>query len=207
MTESMTMTLTARAPFAELPLAAAATHGVWVTERDGLGIANILLRSGRRVALAQRWRELTGTELPDGPRRVQARHVSIAGTGPDSWLCVTETGGCIGADSLRLALAGTASVVDQSDGYAVLRLSGPQVRPTLAKLVPIDVHSRVFPVGGVAITVAAHIGAILWRLSDGGEGHPVFEIAVSRSMAGSFWHALDSNAGEFGTLRVLLGAS
>jgi hypothetical protein len=37
----------------------------------------------------------------------------------------------------------------------------------------------------------------LWRLHDGADGSSVFEIAVFRSFAASFWHALYSSAAEF----------
>ena len=91
-----------------------------------------------------------------------------------------------------------AAVTDQSDGYAVLRLTGPRLRDTLAKLIPIDVHPRAFKIGDVAATVAFHVGATFWRLDDGPDGAPVIEVAVFRSLAGSFWHALSDSAAEFG---------
>jgi sarcosine oxidase gamma subunit len=50
----------------------------------------------------------------------------------------------------------------------------------------------------VASTVASHIGITLWRLDDAADATPVFEVAVFRSLAGSFWHALAQSAAEFG---------
>jgi sarcosine oxidase subunit gamma len=91
-----------------------------------------------------------------------------------------------------------AAIADQSDGQAVLRVSGQKVREALCKLVPIDLHPRAFGVGDVAVTVAAHIGVTLWRLPDELNGHAAFEIAVYRSLAGSFWAALSASAAEFG---------
>jgi methylglutamate dehydrogenase subunit D len=189
--------LTPRPAFSALPVAAS-TAGVVADERDGLGIANILVRQGQAAALRQRCHERWAIELPQGPQRAAAGGLSIAGTGPEAWLAIQEGGGNAFAASLKQTLAGLASVTDQSDGYAVLRLSGPQVRPTLAKLVPIDVHPRAFAIRDVAVTVAAHIGTLLWRLADGADGSAVFEVAVFRSMAGSFWHALNVSAAEFG---------
>jgi sarcosine oxidase subunit gamma len=68
----------------------------------------------------------------------------------------------------------------------------------LAKILPIDLHPRAFAPGDVASTTASHIGATLWRLEDSAEGLPVFEIAVFRSLAGSFWDTLTRSAAEFG---------
>jgi methylglutamate dehydrogenase subunit D len=80
----------------------------------------------------------------------------------------------------------------------VLRVSGHKVRDALCKLVPVDLHPRTFRIGDVAVTVAAHIGATLWRLEDEQNGNSVFEIAVYRSLADSFWSALSESAAEFG---------
>jgi sarcosine oxidase subunit gamma len=199
----MTGSFIARSPYASNAGAAGVaeasngTRGVVAAERDGLGIATVLARAGQIATLERRCREDFGIDLPREPRRAVSNDLSIAGTGPEAWLAIRERGGNAFASSLASALDGCASVSDQSDSYAVLRLNGPKVRQTLAKLVPIDVHDRAFPVGAVAGTVAAHMGALLWRLDDE-EGTAVFELAVFRSMAGSLWHALASCAAEFG---------
>ncbi len=100
--------------------------------------------------------------------------------------------------SLTDALGEYAAISDQSDGQAVLRVSGPKARDALCKLVPIDLHPRIFRNGDVAVTVAGHIAATLWRLNDEPNGQAVFEIAVFRSLAQSFWTALSESAAEFG---------
>ncbi len=94
------------------------------------------------------------------------------------------------AVALREVIGDLASISDQSDAYAILRLAGTQLRDTLAKIVAIDLHPRAFGPGAVASTMASQIGATLWRLEDDADGSPVFEIAVPRSLAQSFWHAL-----------------
>jgi len=182
-------------------LTAPSNPGVTIEELTGLGIANVLLRRGQREALAARWREEFHLELPRGPKLAAAGDLSILGTGPESWLAIQVNGGNAFAATLRSRLAGTASIIDQSDAYGVLRLTGPHVRATLEKLVPIDVHERTFPVGTVAGTVAAHVTALLWRLPDSAQGEPTFDIAVPRSLAASFWHALIASAAEFGVER------
>jgi sarcosine oxidase subunit gamma len=202
----MPTALTARAPFEDLAFTTGAGEvtgagGVVVTACDGMGLAAILLRAGQRAALAARFRELFAVDLPFGPTRVEAGDLCIAGTGPESWLAMQRNAGNGFAASLREKLAGLASVVDQSDGYAVLQLGGLKARSTLEKLVPIDVHARAFTVGAVAGTVAAHISTLLWRSADDEHGHPTFGIAVPRSMALSFWNALTHSAAEYGLTR------
>jgi len=197
----MGIQFTARTAFQDLASSATGLSAVTVTEWDGLGIATVLARTGQRAALGARWREHFASDLPQGPRWVESGDVCVVGTGPGAWLAIARQGGNGFAAALRAKLAAVASVIDQSDGYGVLHLAGPKARATLEKLVPIDVHERAFAVGAAAGTVAAHIGTLLWRLADDEDGEPVFGIAVPRSMAGSFWHALDACGGEFGLRR------
>jgi len=189
--------LIARPPFAGMTAGPSTNLGVTISDRDGLGIATILARKGRIAALAQRMREQFSIELPQGPHRTAAGHLALAGTGPGAWLATSSRGGNAFAQTLRETIGEVASVSDQSDGYAVLRLSGPKVRDTLLKLVPVDVHPRTFKVGNVASTVASHMGVTLWRLEDGNDGASMFEIAIFRSLAASFWHAAIESAAEF----------
>ncbi|MDB6091627.1 MAG: soxG [Gammaproteobacteria bacterium] len=198
---SMThQTFTPKVPFGGLPIVSATGRGVIATDRDGLGMATVLVRKDRTTVLSQRVRDLFDIDLPKGPRHVSEGDVAFAGTGPEAWLAMRERGGNSFAASLRDSLGNLASVADQSDGYAVLRLTGPKLLDTFAKIIPIDVHPRAFRSGEVASTVAAHIGVTLWRLNDSGEGSPVFEVALFRSLAASFWHALSEAAAEFGFL-------
>ncbi|HEX4241170.1 MAG TPA: sarcosine oxidase subunit gamma family protein [Steroidobacteraceae bacterium] len=189
--------LTARSAFSCLLVAVGNGRGVTAIDRDGLGLATLAERNGSRSALSQRIREEFRIELPRGPSRAADGDVAFAGTAPGTWLAMRDHGGNAFAAALARSTAGLASVTDQTDGYAVLRLTGPMVRPALAKLVPIDLHPREFAVGSVASTVASHMGVTLWRLPDAG-GAAVFEIAVFRSLAESFWHALAEGAAEFG---------
>jgi methylglutamate dehydrogenase subunit D len=188
----------ARAPFVDAHAVSGSGRGVIACDRDGLGLATVIVRHRQLEALAHRIRERYGIELPRGNVRKEARGVAFAGLGPETWLATSEKGGNEFSASLREEIGALASISDQSDGYAVLRLTGGKVRDTLAKLIPLDVHPRAFKPGDVASTVASHIGITLWRLDDAVDATPAFEIAVFRSLAGSFWHALAQSAAEFG---------
>lgn len=193
--------LSARAPFDKLAFPSAPGRGVIVTDRDGLGLATVLVRKGQLTLLSQRIRQRFGIALPRGPQRVASGAIAFAATGPEGWLATCEEGENSFAESLKEAVGDAASIADQSSGYALLRLSGPHVRETLAKILPLDLHERAFQTGNVASTITSHIGATLWRLEDAADGSPVFEVAVFRSLAGSFWHALATSAAEFGLAR------
>lgn len=179
-----------------------ATHspgrGVVVTARDTLELATVLVRKGKEVELAARCRQHFGLALSPGPRRSAGREMAWIGTGPGAWLATREGGQHDFVRTLKTALSDVVSISDQSDGYAVLRLSGTNARETLAKMLPIDLHPSVFPSGSVAVTQAGHIGTTVWRLEDSQQVGPVFEMAVYRSFARDFWQFLSESAAEFG---------
>jgi sarcosine oxidase subunit gamma len=211
--------LTPRTPWPELAALSNGRGGVSVKALDGLGLATVIVRRGQLAALTERVRDRFGIVLPQGAYRSEAAGVAFAGTGPEVWLASRETLGTREtpgrretpgtretgngfAGFLANEIGAAAAVSDQSDGYAVLRLTGPKVRGTLAKMLPVDLHARAFKVGDVASTVAAHMGATLWRLEDAPDGAAVFDIAVFRSFAGDFWHALSESAAEFGLVET-----
>ena len=199
-------TLVPHPPFASLS-AIVTGSGVTVSARDGLGIATVLVRKGQAAALAMRVKEGFGIDLPRVPRRAMSGKIAFAATGPEAWLAIAEDGGNGFAAFLRDAIGDYAAVVDQSDGYAVLRVSGQNARALLAKGVPLDLHARSFQVGDLAATVVSHIGTTIWRLADREDGAPVFELLVFRSLAESFWHWLNESAAEFGLTIVEVGQS
>jgi sarcosine oxidase subunit gamma len=173
--------------------------GVIVRERADDALAIVTARRGMAAELAKRVKAM-GIVLPSGPRRTAQGPLAFLGVGPGRWLATldhgvnTAPGRTAWAKSLAHNLAGCASVADQTDGCAVLQISGAKVRATLAKGVAIDLHPRAFRAGDVAVTQIAHVGAMLWQLDD----QPTFAISVSRSLAGSFWHWLSVSAEEFG---------
>jgi sarcosine oxidase subunit gamma len=172
--------------------------GVWVMPVDELGVATMIAARNQSAALADRIDRLFGARLPAEPRRVMAAATAFVGVGPGVWLATSETGASSFAAMLAQQVGDSASVSDQTDAYSVLRIGGARVRSALCKLVPIDMHSRAFGIGNAAVTVAAHIGVTLWRLADETSGSSVFELAVPRSMAGSFWEAFFASSAELG---------
>ena len=163
---------------------------------DGLALATVIARKGQAVPLTERVRAVFGIDLPTGPRRISVGKIAFIGTGPGQWLAVEQASGDSQAFAARLKrdLAGLASVSDQSDARAVLRLSGPMARQVLAKGLPVDLHPRVFGPGDAALSQIALIGAHVWQIDE----TPTYEIAVFRSLAGSFADWLIASAAEFG---------
>jgi heterotetrameric sarcosine oxidase gamma subunit len=184
--------------FAGLPARVGSGEGVLAIGREGLGIARIVARRGEEGRLAELTHARLGVVPANAPRRVCLGEVAIAGIAPGTWLATREHAGNAFAVSLQSLLAPCASVCDQSDAYAILRLGGPQVRAALSKLVPIDLHPRSFEVNQVAQTLCGYLSVTLWRLEDDALRAPTFEIWTARSLAVSLHEALSSSAAEFG---------
>src|SRR5262245_23459998 len=167
------------------------TPGVTI-ELPGSGtLAIIAAREGRRRALSESALSGFAVNLPDLPRRVEGRDIAFIWTGPDQWLA---QGPLVKESLLAEAFSCVASVVDQSHGWALLRITGPRARDALAKGLAIDLHPRAFATGFAAATSVAHIAVLLWQLDD----RPTYEFAVPRSYARSFWHWLEASAAEYG---------
>jgi heterotetrameric sarcosine oxidase gamma subunit len=171
------------------------TPGITITPRTGLALANVIVRAGKTDDLTQRVQETYGLSLPATPQRVEANTIGFAWAGPGQWLAMTEsTDGHAFVQMLRRELDGLASVIDQSDGRAILRIGGRKARETFAKSIPLDLDPSVFHAGDVALTVAGHINVHLWQIDD----TPTYEVAVFRSFVVAFCEALKQAAAEFG---------
>ena len=143
-------------------------------------IVSVLARKGQTETLVLK------TGIVNAARQSTSDGATVLGIGPGRWLFLDVS------IKYLSSLSELASLADHSDGYAVFEVWGPKTQETLAKGVPVDLHPSVFT-DNVAVTVIAHIGAIVWRTAP---DH--FSIAVFRSYAGSFWHWLSSSAAEYG---------
>jgi sarcosine oxidase subunit gamma len=181
--------MTERSAFADIKNAV--SKQLTIGARDGLSLASFGAAKGKRDALVAAIRDKYGLTLPSSPMRVEGEEVAILWSGPDQWIAVAErTNNRDLEQELKQPLAGLASVVDQTDARAIVRISGPRSRDVLAKGVPIDLHPRVFGPGSVAITHASHVGIMLWQL----DAVPTYELAVFRSFAQSLTEWLEASA-------------
>ena len=133
---------------------------------------------------------------PPGPGHVLSQgEVTTVWIGPGTWL-VTEPWKTEGALARRigLALAGHASLVDQTYGKATIRLAGARSRDVLAKGCRIDLHPRAFATGRAAVTPVAHTNTVLMQVDD----TPTFDLILPSTLAESFLHWLCESAAEHG---------
>jgi len=168
---------------------------VIVAERTGLTVAQLCARRGKADELAAAVRAAAGLEVPHGPKCTTSDGVAMIGMGPHEWLIVGEgEQGRVALARIKEAALALASVVDQSQAKAVLRLSGARARDVLAKGCGLDLHQRVFKPGDAATTQVALIPCQLWQRDD----TPSFELAVPLGYAASLWSWLTASAAEYG---------
>ncbi|MBE9604965.1 sarcosine oxidase subunit gamma [Acetobacteraceae bacterium H6797] len=164
--------------------------GVTIALVEGLSLVSIAARKGQAAALVAVIERGYGLSLPMTPHRVGGARQAFVWAGPEQWLALGTPGF---AAALTADLDGLASVVDQSDGRVLLRLSGPRVREALAKGLAIDLHPRAFGPGQTAISQIAHVGVQIWQIAD-----DAYEIAAFRGFAGTLIHALLEMSAEYG---------
>ncbi len=148
--------------------------GVTLAEASVGPITSISILPGGAKAVAKGLKGL-GLTFPAPNAFVEKNGVRIIWTGRDQAFLV-------GGEAP--ALEG-AAITDQSDGWAVLSLSGVGAVDVLARLVPLDLRLSACPVGRVLRAPVNHMNAVIVR-----SGDYAFEIMVFRSMARTAWHEL-----------------
>jgi sarcosine oxidase subunit gamma len=164
--------------------------GLVVERLDDGALARLASRRGLEAVLALLVRRHYGIELPSGPAVASHDGIAFIGIAPEAWMVIG-----VELEALAQSLGTAASLFDWSDSRALLQLSGPRVRDTLAKGLPVDLHPRVFRSGCVAVTRIGHIGVTLWQI----DAAPRFKLAVPRSYAGDLLHWLLQAGAEYGT--------
>ena len=172
--------------------AAAGSAGIRLSLREGFGLATLIAAEGKEADLQTALADRFGPSLPEAGTALFEGETGLVWSAPGQWLAVAPS-----PRDLRdwpEALRGVASVTDQSDSRALVRISGPQARAMLAKGVAIDLHPRAFGPGRAAVTSIAHIGVQFWQRDAGS----TYDLTVACSFAGSFWRWLEHAAAEFG---------
>lgn len=82
--------------------------------------------------------------------------------------------------------APSAYYTDQSDTWAMIRVSGERSRDILERICPIDLEPSVFTLGSVSRTIMEHIGTIIYR-----DGDDSYVLLTMRSFGRSMMHAIE----------------
>lgn len=178
----------------------AAPRGVRLAERQAVG--KIVLRGDPtdRAFLAATGRALDIVLPTEACTSAAKESTSALWIGPDEWLITCPRERVLELIAvLREALEGLyAAVVDVSDGRAMFRVGGPSARALLAKGTPLDLHPRVFKMGGCAGTGLAKAAVLIHLVGDDPQTGPAFDVYVGRSFAHYLFAWLEDAGLEYG---------
>lgn len=151
---------------------------VTLAEVDVGPITSVALLPGGAKAVAKGLKSL-GLAMPEPNSFAEKKGARIVWTGREQAFLMS-------ADCPVLE---GAAVTDQSDGWAVLDLSGAAAVDVLARLVPLDLRLAACPVGTALRSQLNHMNVVILRTGD-----HAFEILVFRSMAQTAWHEIEAAA-------------
>lgn len=158
-----------------------------VTDRAVISIATPL---GGGAALADTASKTYGIAIPamgnsSISKESNARLLAVQ---RDQLFLLLEDAGPDAVGNAQKKLGDCAYLTDQSDSWALLGISGLKAREALARICPLNLHSRAFPEGRVQRTLMAHLGVIILR-----DGPDSFLLLSPVSSAKSFLHAVETS--------------
>lgn len=173
-------------PLAGLPGPAG---GITLQERPYLGKVNLRGDAGNEAFVHAVNRALD-CGPPTEPNTVaDGGRYTVFWLGPDEWqIHCAENARQKLIDELQAVLEGQHSaVVDVSDYYVVMRLSGARTLEVLGKGTPLDLHPRAFATGACAQTRFGHATVLLHKVTD-----DTVDLQVRWSFAEYVWtHIVD----------------
>ncbi|MBE1293630.1 MAG: sarcosine oxidase subunit gamma [Rhodobacteraceae bacterium] len=150
---------------------------VSLTEDLPASLTMLTARKGRLEACSEVLKSVHGVAMPKPNRATGTQAARAIWFGRDQAMLVGVT-----PDS---SLLNEASVVDQSDAWAVIKLEGDGAEAVLARLVPVDLRAATFKRGHTARTMLGHMTVSITRV-----GEQAFQIIAFRSMAKTLVHDL-----------------
>jgi methylglutamate dehydrogenase subunit D len=168
-------------------------------EMDGFNITEVTDKSLVMVALPrEKFSEVEssidnscGLKLPEMESSTQSKDSSITlwRLQKNQVLAYFTYEGNDAESHLSGRLSAPAYYTDQSDTWAMIRVSGVRSRDVLERICPIDLNPGVFPVGGVSRTIMEHIGTTIFRDADDS-----YVLLTMRSFGRSMLHAIEVSA-------------
>ncbi len=167
---------------------AIAGQGVMIQDRSQIGkllvegeSAEPILRAAFGAAPSQN----TRVEIIDG--------VLIGRIRPNRYDLITPEGDESATIERISAAIGDSfiTVSPQTDGQAMIQVTGTESRTLLSKLCGLDFDPAVFPVNSVKISSLAKIRVAIWHLEGG------YQLYCGRSYADYLWTTIRQAGGEF----------
>lgn len=140
-------------------------------------VTSVSAFKGQAKALSGGLHEAHGLKMPAPNRSTGNADLRAIWTGPNQAFLV--------GNAIDASLGQFASLTDQTDAWAIVKLDGEGAADVLARLTPIDLRPSQFKRGHTAKTDLMHMMSSITKT-----GANTFEIMVFRSMAKTLVHDL-----------------
>lgn len=159
--------------------------GLSITEDDTVALASLAMRRGKNDQFARAVDKHFTAALPKPGRMVSGDPFSAFWTAPDQWFVQAPLGTHENlSEVLKKTFKTSASITEQSGGWARFVLQGPGVNAVMERLTMLDV--RAMRSGHATRTLVDHLGVFLLCHAAGKH----MTVLGPRSSAGSLHHAL-----------------
>lgn len=174
--------------------------GVVLSEVTGRDLVQIGAWPDTVKATAEHVRDITKLDWPaDMTNAVTSGGVTLFRIGPEKVWLTAPRGAGLGEQVAAQLPSTLAAVTELGHARTVLRLAGPDVRPLLHRLVPVDVARARMPVGAFAQTGIHGIGVLLHASGTEPRGDS-FDLYLPRTFALSLTETIETLAAPFGLL-------
>jgi sarcosine oxidase subunit gamma len=154
-------------------------------------LVELAARRGRDADMSAWLRAGFGLDSPAPGRMIEAGPLAAIWLAPGT---VLVTGPAARVGTITGILPGAiGGAVDQSGGFAVLRLDGGGVTDLLTRFCRLDLDARAFPDGSAARTLMAQTTVLITRPRPG-----AYDLFVPTTLAHAFAHAILGAASAFG---------
>lgn len=157
-------------------------------EVTGIGLVSIATPLGGAAAVKAAAQQAYGCDLPVPGSSSTGGSMRLLGLQQEQVFALFAHDGDGAVAEIEKALGQAGYYTDQSDSWAVLRLSGSAAVPALERICTLDLDEASLPVGAVARTGMEHMNVILLR-----EGTDAFILMGARSSAANFLHAVEQS--------------
>lgn len=159
-----------------------------IVERSDLAMVSMATPLSDEGALEAALRDAFSLSLPQPTLSVTAGDIRAVWMAPDQMMLVFAHATPDAEAVVQAKLNGAAYTTDQTDGWVLLDVSGPDTLAALERVCPVDLDTDAFPTHASARTVMEHLGALIIRLEA-----DRFLLASASSSAASFAHAIKTS--------------
>jgi len=161
--------------------------GIRLRERPDLALVSLALPRDREAEAKLAIGSAFGLTIPDPGQSVSNGTHRLMWMAPDRMMLVFPDDAPLAEPAIKAMLKDGCYSTNQTDGWVVLSISGPDVREALGRICPVDLHESAFPAGAVARTVMERMGAMVLR-----EGKGSFLMFSASSSAVSFLRVVET---------------